>query len=320
LLTNPKILIAEPLDFSPAALAILRKVGEVELRECRREDLAAAFAAYDVIWFRLAYRIDETMIGSRPRCRILATPVTGLDHIDLAACEAQGVRVVSLRGETEFLKNVRATAELTIGLTFSLLRRIPAAQVAAREGIWDRDQFRGRELFGRTVGIVGMGRLGTLAAGYFKAFGTRVIGYDPRDDYPTEAAERVAQLGELLAEADIVVLLVKYEEATRGLIGTNEFRKMKPGAVLINTSRGGIVNEAALIDALSSGRLAGAALDVLDGEPAIRPDHPVVSYARKHVNVILTPHIGGNTIESFEKTELFLAHKVVAALAGCAAA
>jgi D-3-phosphoglycerate dehydrogenase / 2-oxoglutarate reductase len=320
LLTNPKILISEPLDFSPAALAVLQRVGDVELRECRREDLAAAFAAYDVIWFRLAFRIDERMIGSRPRCRILATPVTGLDHIDLDACEAQGVRVVSLRGETEFLRNVRATAELTIGLALSLLRSIPSAHAAARQGIWDRDQFRGQELFGRTVGIVGMGRLGTLVAGSFKAFGTRVIGYDPRDDYPTKAAERMAQLDDLLAQSDIVVLLVKYEETTRGLIGRAGFGKMKPGAVLINTSRGGVVDEPALLEALNSGRLAGAALDVLDGEPAIGPDHPVVSYAREHDNVILTPHIGGNTIESFEKTEVFLAHKVVAALAGSAAA
>ncbi|HEV3417293.1 MAG TPA: NAD(P)-dependent oxidoreductase [Pirellulales bacterium] len=311
---DTKILIAEPLDFSPAALAVLQRVGDVELRECRREDFAAAFAEYDVIWFRLAFRIDERTIGSRPRCRILATPVTGLDHIDLDACDSQGVRVVSLRGETEFLKNVRATAELTIGLTLSLLRRIPSAHSAARQGNWDRDSFRGRELFGRTVGIVGMGRLGTLVAGYFKAFGTRVIGYDPRDDYPTEAAERVPQLDDLLAQSDIVVLLVKYEESTRGLIARAEFAKMKPGAVLINTSRGGVVDEPALLAALDSGRLAGAALDVLDGEPAISADHAIVSYAHDHDNVLLTPHIGGNTMESFEKTEAFLAEKVVQAI------
>jgi D-3-phosphoglycerate dehydrogenase len=311
---DTKILIAEPLDFSPAALAVLQRVGDVELRECRREDFAAAFAEYDVIWFRLAFRIDERTIGSRPRCRILATPVTGLDHIDLDACDSQGVRVVSLRGETEFLKNVRATAELTIGLTLSLLRRIPSAHSAARQGNWDRDSFRGRELFGHTVGIVGMGRLGTLVAGYFKAFGTRVIGYDPRDDYPTEAAERVPQLDDLLAQSDIVVLLVKYEESTRGLIARAEFAKMKPGAVLINTSRGGVVDEPALLAALDSGRLAGAALDVLDGEPAISADHAIVSYAHDHDNVLLTPHIGGNTMESFEKTEAFLAEKVVQAI------
>ncbi len=216
---RPKILIAEPLDFSPEALKILEAAGDVELRACDRRELAAAFRQYDVVWFRLAHRIDADMLGPKPRCRILATPVTGLDHIDLAACETRGVRVLSLRGETEFLKNVRATAELTIGLTLSLLRNIPAAHASARRGEWDRDRFRGRELFGRTVGIVGMGRLGTLVSGYFKAFGTRVIGYDPRHDFPDEAAERIDRLDDLLAISDIVVLLVKYDESTRNLIG-----------------------------------------------------------------------------------------------------
>ncbi len=309
-----KILIAEPLDFSAAAIALLQTAGEVELRRCGREELTDAFAAYDVVWFRLGHRIDEAMLGRRPRCRILATPVTGLDHIDLAACEARGIRVISLRGETEFLKNVRATAELTIGLTLSLLRNIPAAHAAARDGIWKRDRFRGRELFGRTVGIVGVGRLGTLVAGMFRAFGSRVIGYDPREDFPQDAAERIPTLAELLTQADIVIVLVRYDESTHHLLGDREFSRMKLGAVLINTSRGGVVDEAALIAALDSGRLAGAALDVLDGEPEIDRNHPLVAYARDHANLLLTPHIGGNTVESFEKTELFLAEKVVRAV------
>jgi D-3-phosphoglycerate dehydrogenase / 2-oxoglutarate reductase len=312
---RPKILIAEPLDFSPTALKVLQTAGDVELRTCQRGELAAAFGQYDVIWFRLAHRIDAEMLGPRPRCRILATPVTGLDHIDLAACETRGVRVMSLRGETEFLKNVRATAELAIGLTIGLLRNIPSAHASVREGHWDRDRFRGRELFGHTVGIVGMGRLGALVAGYFRAFGMQVLGYDPREDFPLDAAERVPRLDELLARSDIVVLLVKFDESTRNLIGTHEYSQMKPGAILVNVARGGVVDESALLAALDSGQLAGAALDVLDGEPAITPEHPVVAYAREHDNVLLTPHIGGNTVESFEKTEIFLANKVAAAVA-----
>lgn len=317
--SRTKIFIAEPLDFSLAAVRVLQQAGEVELRQCGRDELAAAFASYDVVWFRLAHRIDAEMLGRNPRCHILATPVTGLDHIDLAACEARGIRVVSLRGEIDFLKNVRATAELTVGLALALLRNIPSAHAAARRGEWDRDRFRGRELFGRTAGIVGMGRLGTLVAGYLRAFGMRVLGYDPREDYPHEAAERSATMSDLLQQSDIVVLLVKYDESTRHLFGGREFAEMKPGAVLVNTSRGGVVDEQALTAALDSGRLAGAALDVLDGEPAIDAHHPLVAYARTHDNVLLTPHIGGNTVESFEKTELFLAEKVLAALADASA-
>lgn len=310
-----RILVAEPEGFSPRAVEVLRKAGDVELRCVPEERVAEALRAYDVFWFRLGYQLRGPVLPERPRCRVLATPVTGLDHVDLEACRARGIRVVSLRGETEFLRTVRATAELTVGLTLALLRRIPAAFDAVREGRWSRDPFRGHELFGKTVGLVGVGRLGTLVAGYFRAFGMDVIGYDPRPDFPTAAARRVASLDELLAIADVVSLHVKYDAGTRHLIGRAQLAAMKRGAVLVNTSRGGVVDDAALLEALVAGQLAGAALDVLDGEPAIGADHPLVAYARRHENLLVVPHIGGNTWESFEKTEIFLAGRVVDALA-----
>ena len=311
-----RIRILEPLDFSPQAVQILQSAGEVDLRGCSRDELPAVFAEYDVVWLRLARRIEGALLGAHPRCRYLATPVTGLDHVDLAACAARGIRVISLRGEVEFLREVRATAELTVGLALALLRHIPAAAAATRVGQWNRDAFRGGELYGRTAGIVGMGRLGTLVAGYLRAFGMTVLGCDPRDDFPHDAAERTATLNELLARSDLVVLLVSYDASTRGLLGAAQFRSMREGSYLINTSRGGVVDEQALLAALESGRLAGAALDVLDGEPDICPDHPLLAYARQHGNLLMVPHIGGNTRESFAKTEVFLANKVVDALRG----
>jgi D-3-phosphoglycerate dehydrogenase / 2-oxoglutarate reductase len=309
-----RIRIIEPLEFSPAAVRILQTAGEVELQACGRDELRDVFTAYDVVWMRLGHRIDEAILGASSRCRILATPVTGLDHIDLAACERRGIRVISLRGEVEFLREVRGTAELTIGLSIALMRHVAPAARAVRQGQWNRDLFRGGELFGNTAGIVGMGRLGTLAAGYLRTFGMTVFGYDPREDFPFEAAERVDSLEELLPRAKLVILLVRYDNSTRHLIGAREFGQMRPGAVLVNTSRGGVVDEEALLAALSSGTLAGAALDVLDGEPDIAADHPVIAYARNHDNLLVVPHIGGNTWESVEKTEVFLAHKVVEAL------
>jgi D-3-phosphoglycerate dehydrogenase len=308
------ILIAEPLDFSPEAVRLLQAVAEVTLQTTDRAGLAAAFREFDVVWFRLAHRIDRTMLEGKLRCRVLATPVTGLDHVDLAACAERGIRVVSLRGETRFLEQVRATAELTLALTLALLRRIPAAAADVRRGHWNRDAFRGRELFGRTVGLVGVGRLGRIVAGYFRAFGMDVVGYDPRPDFPHEAARRVDSLAELLAQSDVVSLHVAYDASTRHLIGRSELAAMKAEAVLINTSRGGVVDEQALIEVLKSGKIAGAALDVLDGEPHVQPDHPLLAYAREHDNLLIVPHIGGNTLESFAKTELFLAGKVVEAL------
>jgi D-3-phosphoglycerate dehydrogenase len=310
-----RILVAEPEGFSARAVEILRKAGDVELRRVPAEAIGETLRAYDVFWFRLGFQLRGASLPERPRCRVLATPVTGLDHVDVEVCRARGIRVVSLLGETEFLRTVRATSELTLGLALALLRRIPAAFDAVCDGRWTRDPFRGRELFGKTVGVVGMGRLGTLVAGYFRAFGMEVVGYDPRPDFPLGAARRAGSLRELLAVADVVTLHVTYGAATHHLIGRAQLAAMKPEAVLVNTSRGAVVDDAALLDALVAGRLAGAALDVLEGEPAIGTGHPLVAYARSHDNLLVVPHIGGNTWESFEKTEIFLAGRVVDALA-----
>lgn len=313
-MSRPRILIAEPLDFSPAAVRALESVADVTLRATDRGELSGAMREFDIVWFRLAHRIDRALLEQATRCRILATPVTGLDHIDLDACRDLGIRVVSLRGEVEFLEQVRATAELTLALTLTLLRRIPAAVAHVQDGGWNRDLFRGHELFGKTAGIVGVGRLGRIVAAYFRALGMEVIGYDPRADFPHDVAHRVDPLEQLFEKADVISLHVSYDASTRHLIDRAVLSKAKPGAVLINTSRGGIVDDEALLDALQSGKLAGAALDVLDGEPNISADHPLVAYAREHDNLVIVPHIGGNTTESFEKTEMFLAGRVLEAL------
>jgi len=233
---RPRILIAEPVDFSPKAVAMLEVAADVVLAPTDRGGIVAALRDYDVFWFRLAHRIDRALLAGPLRCRILATPVTGLDHIDLEACAERGIRVVSLRGEYEFLEQVRGTAELTVALALGLLRHIPAAAQHARAGHWNRDLFRGRELFGHTVGLVGVGRLGKIVAGYFRAFGCEVLGYDPRSDFPHEAATRVDTLEELLSRADIVSVHVNYTPATRHLIGSRQLAAMRPEVSNLNES------------------------------------------------------------------------------------
>jgi D-3-phosphoglycerate dehydrogenase len=201
-----------------------------------------------------------------------------------------------------------------LALALALLRNIPSAAQSVCQGFWNRDLFRGHELFGKTVGIVGMGRLGTIVAGCFRAFGMDVLGYDPRPDFPHGAARRVEDLDLLIEASDVLSLHVSYSESTRHLIGQEQLSRVRPGAVLVNTSRGGVVDEQALLAALEGGRLAGAALDVLDGEPHVDAGHPLVAYARERSNLLVVPHIGGNTYESFEKTETFLARRLVEVL------
>ncbi len=313
---RPRILVAEPKDFSARASEALAAIGELELRACDREGMRAALASHDVVWFRLAHRIDRELLSGPVRARVLATPVTGLDHVDLDACQERGIQVMSLRGEVEFLKEVRATAELTVALALALVRRVPGAAASVLVGAWDRDRFRGHELYGKTVGVVGVGRLGSIVAGYLRAFGMTVLGYDPRPDFPGPVVDhRCSTLTELLAAADLVTLHVSYSRATRHLIGAAELAAMRPGAWLVNTSRGGIVDDTALLAALESHRLAGAALDVVDGEPDVGAAHPLVAFARACPDrLLIVPHIGGSTVESFEKVEVFLAGRVTEAL------
>jgi D-3-phosphoglycerate dehydrogenase len=178
------------------------------------------------------------------------------------------------------------------------------------QGAWTRDAFRGRELYGKTVGLVGIGRLGSIVAGYCRSFGMEVQGYDPRPDFPEELARRCASLAELMSTSDVISLHVAYHAGTRHLIDADHLRRARRSAVLINTSRGGVIDDAALLAALLEGRLSGAALDVVDGEPDVGAEHPLVRYARTHDNLILTPHLGGNTVESVAKTEAFIADKV----------
>lgn len=310
------ILLAESSGFSPRALELLRPLGAVRQEDLSGAALRAAAGDCDVLWVRLRNFIGPEVMDAAPRLKWIVSPTTGLNHIDLAAAEKRGIRVLSLRGEVDFLKEIRATAELTIGLMLALLRHIPAAAQGVRDGVWDRDRHQGRELFGQDVGLVGFGRLGRLVAGYLLAFGSRVRVYDPAATEPElPGVERVA-LEDLLAFSQLVSLHASYEPANERFFNAACFRRMPRGAWFVNTARGELVDEAALLKALESGHLAGAAVDVLAAEPSLVLDaHPLVRFARTSDRLILTPHIGGCTRESMERAEYFLARKTKEALA-----
>ena len=306
------ILNAEPLGYNAEAGAVLAELGDVVAKEMSRSQLLKELGDFEVLIVRLANQIDREVIDASGRLRVIVTATTGLDHIDLGYAQERGITVLSLRGETEFLQEVRATAEHTWALLLGLLRNIVPASIAARQGNWDRDRFRGRELNGKRLGIVGLGRLGQKVAGYGQVFGMDVGAFDPFVEEWIDGVRRELTLSDLLRKSDILSLHVPLNTDTQGMIGATELALLPAGAVLVNTSRGQLIDESALIKALKRKHLAGAALDVVAQErnSENRRLSPLLDYAGTRDNLLITPHIGGATYESMAKTEVFMAHKL----------
>jgi D-3-phosphoglycerate dehydrogenase len=309
------IVNAEPEGYSPAARAILCELGNVLDGPFDRHSLIRAVGAADVLIVRLGHHVDRTLLEAAPQLRAIVTATTGLDHIDEAAATERGVAVISLRNETAFLDGVSATAEHTWALLLALSRRLPAAAAACRRGEWDRDRFRGHELNGKRLGLLGLGRLGRKVARYGLAVGMHVAAHDPGASRWVDAVERVGSIQSLFQQSDVVSVHVPLNAATRGLVSEALINSLPAGALIVNTSRGEIIDEPALIAALRSGRIGGAALDVIAGEVGRHlANSPILRCAASCDNLIVTPHIGGATYESMEATEIFTARKLAAFL------
>lgn len=304
-----KLHITESDDFSISALGTLLSDDFT---------LTDGVQSAEVLWVRLNNYIDSSWMGPNLRCIVTAT--TGLNHIDLAACEKRGITVLSLKGETDFLQTIRATAEHTILLMLALLRHLPLSVESVKRGEWNRERFKGRELADATVAIIGSsGRVGRQVYGILReGFGCETCSIEQQWSR-TPSDGKLHQLAlDQVDIADIVTLHANWTPENDKMCDAKFFAAMKPGALFINTARGELVNEEALIDALDSGHLGGAALDVLDGE-----QHPSLDFvpettkaimygvARRLDNLIITPHLGGCTHESMEKTEVFMAGKLL---------
>lgn len=317
--TGIRILNVEPTNYSREAFEILCSVGEVDERDLSCTALRNVLPSYHVLIVRLRNQISPELIDLGVRLKAIVTATTGLDHIDVGYAKDRGIDVLSLKGENEFLSRVPATAEHTWGLLLALTRRIPAAADAVQEGSWDRDAFRGRDLNGKRLGIVGYGRIGRIVARYAQAFGMSVMAYDPHlsGSLPT-SIEMVSNLEELARNSEILSVHAALSEETVDLVGDRVLEALPEGALLVNTARGAIVNSNALLNCLESGWLGGAALDVIPGERHMDdPDrNRLLAYARSHDNLIITPHIGGATLESMWMTEVFIAKKLKRHLQG----
>ena len=307
-----RILNAEPAGYSQAARGVLESFGDVEERCVSQDRLPDAVRDFDALIVRLGLRVTDRVLEAK-RLRAVATAATGLDHLDLEAAESRGVAVVSLRGEQEFLRSVPASAEHTWALLMASLRRVPWAFADVQRGGWDRDRFRGHDLRGMRLGIVGLGRVGSKVARYGNAFEMLVSAYDPyAGEGWADGVDRCGSLEELLSSSDVVSVHVPLSPETRGLLNAESLRLLPRGSWLVNTSRGAVVDESSLVDLLEDGHLAGAAIDVLSTEQPDerREESPALRYARRHDNLLVTPHLAGATFESMEHTEVFIAEKL----------
>lgn len=303
------------LTGAPEAVAALEEVGKLISLPPDRSRVLEALKDADAYLACADIRVDEEMLDVSPGLRVIGSPSTGTDHMDLEAIDRRGIARFDIAREFDLINSFSATSELAFGLLLALNRGLKPAFAEADDGRWPREKFTGFQLLGKTLGVVGLGRLGTISARIGNGFGMRVIACDPRE--VAAPGVEVVSFETLLRDADVVTIHVHLNSETEGLIGANAFATMKPQAVLINTSRGRIVGEAALLEALAEGRIAGAGLDVIDGEWMTddeRQSHPLIAYARSHDNLVISPHIGGATHESIYGARVFMARKVAAFL------
>jgi D-3-phosphoglycerate dehydrogenase len=301
-----RVLVAEPL--SSEGLELLATEHEVDDRpELAREDFLRLLPDYDALVVRSGVKVDAEAIAVARRLRVVGRAGVGVDNIDVPAATAAGITVVNAP-----TANTMAAAEMTVGLMYALARNVAQADASMRRGEWRRADFMGTELRGKTLGIIGLGKIGMAVADRARAMEMIILGSDPFVDSATASARAVelVEVNELLSRADVVTVHVPLNDATRGLLDADAIALMKPTARVINVARGGVVDEAALAAALRDGRLAGAAIDVYDQEP------PRESLLLDAPNTVLTPHLGASTREAQQKAGVEVAEQVLDALAG----
>jgi D-3-phosphoglycerate dehydrogenase len=305
--TGLRVLVSDPIDES--GLAGLKAVAEVDvMTDLGPEQLRAVIGHYDALMVRSQTRVTAEIIAAGQRLRIIGRAGVGVDNIDVAAASAHGIVVVNSPDG-----NTVAAAEHTLALMFALARHVAPADASAKRGEWKRTQFMGVELFGKTLGVIGLGRIGSHVATVARAMGMTVLAHDPF--VPAERAEalgiQMTSLEAILGRADVVTLHMPKAPGGRALLDAERLALCKPGMRLINGARGGLVDEAALVEALQTGRIAAAALDVFATEP-------VISEALRALGdrVLLTPHLGASTAEAQLKVAVDVAGQIAEVLQG----
>ena len=309
-----KILISEANNFSEDALKIYKTLGQVIEVDSDWKAIKKHINEIDILVIKLAFNFDESFLKKASCLKIIATSTTGLNHIKLP--KNSNIEVVSLKNESKFLSEITPTAELTWGLILSLVRNIHSSIQSVKKKKWERNKFIGNELKGRTLGIIGFGRIGEMLARYGNAFGMKVQFYDIEDKKANEKKLNYKQVNliQLLKTSDIISLNIISNKSNINFLNMELINNIKPGAYFVNTSRGDVLDEEYILERLEKNYLEGVALDVLRDE---HEDQEKWTKNNKLMNskllgnrLIITPHIGGACTDSMLKTEIFIAKKV----------
>ena len=300
------VLIADGLE--EIGQAILHSSASVDDRiGISPEELLQIIKDYDAMIVRSRTKVTAQVLAAAKRLKVIGRAGVGVDNIDLEAAKAHGVTVVNAPTSTSL-----AVAELTLGLMLAMAREIPRADAGMKAGEWLKKKLAGIELYGKTLGIIGMGRIGAEVGNRAAVFGMSVLGYDPlipAEEVQRRGAEPVS-LDDLYARSDFISLHLPLTDETRSMVAEQAFGSMKRGVRILCAARGGIIDESALLAALESGQVAGAALDVFASEP------PGASKLIKHPKVVATPHVGAQTAEAQSRASEDIANEVLAALNG----
>jgi D-3-phosphoglycerate dehydrogenase len=308
-----KILNLDPKNYSLEAEKILTTLGDYETKDISRDHLKKIINKYEVLIIRFSHLLDKEMLKGAERLKYICCNATGIDHIDEDFAKEKKIKIISLKGEFNYLKNITASAEHTWGLILALFRRLPNAFEDVKNHNWNRNHFIGEQLFKKNIGIYGLGRNGKLVAKYAHAFGMNIIGFDINVDKSKIPSyiKMVNSEKELLSSSNIISLHIPLNKNTKHIIDKTKIKLMPNECYLINTSRGELINEKDLISAIYKKKFSGVALDVMCNEVNLKKSNlSKLLQLEKTNNIIITPHIAGVTIDSWQQTEIFVANKL----------
>ena len=306
----------DPYNFSDSAKKRISKYFVYDEINVTNDFNLSLLEKYDVILVKFSIKFDEKVIDRCKKLKYILCPATGVDHINVDYCKSRGISIISLFNETEFLNNVHSSAEHTWALLMSSYKNvINSFDFTIEHQKWERNRFQTRDLFGKKIGIVGYGRNGRKIARYAAAFGMEIFVYDQLKINTQDESIQIQQvtLENLFAKSNIIILSISLNDQTKNLINNEILSNITTNCYLINTSRGEIVNEDSIINALSNGKLTYYATDVLTNEyqDNFLQHSKIFQYCKKNKNILITPHIAGSNLDSWEKTDNFVLDKLL---------